>query len=124
MPILKKDERRGIYVELTGVVDSNDLCSLDSIIHSSSDFYRLKYVIINCLDAEDFTLSESDVKMSAAKDKAASLTNPYIKIVVVTENPRIFETINLYNNYRGGHPWNASVRTNIADARNWAGIFI
>ncbi len=117
MPFEMTLENSGVYYKMLGTVTSNDIGKLDRELHSLESFSSLKYLIIDYTHADEFRMSESEVTISAAVGKAAAITNPRLVIAVVSQDENIINALQVYDNYRGGHPWKTSLHGCLGDAR-------
>lgn len=112
-------EKFGIHFKMSGDVTAADLSLLEDELYRHREFDSLKYIIIDYTDAESFTMDEVEVKIAAARDKAASLSNPNLKILVISSDDKIIDALLQYNSYSGSHPWESSLHVTLAEARKW-----
>ena len=115
----KREGNKGIYWKLTGIVTGNEIEQLTVEIFGDSQFDNLRYLILDFLNIDDFIMSNEELESVAAQDMAAAITNPYIKIAIITTHPRAIELANMFGHMFGGHPWEISVHGNIEEARRW-----
>ena len=119
MPFERTWEEKGIYFKPYGVATGKDIEKLTIDIYGDHRFDDIRYAILNFLYIGDFIMSDEELESVAAQDMAAAITNPYIKIAVVTNDPRVEDVANRFNNMFGGHPWKTSCHENLEEARKW-----
>lgn len=88
----------GVIKRFFGHVTSHDL--LQSVVEIEMDarFDELRYCINDFLGITGISSSPQDVEEISVVDKGASLTNPRIKIAVVTTSPEVISLANEYAN--------------------------
>ena len=111
-------ESRGLVKRFFGDVTARQF--IDAVIESECDarFDGLYHVINDFLAVESFVFTPDDVDYVAAIDKAAAVSNPHIRIAVVTCNPEIIALASQY----AESPMNAyptRIFAALADARAW-----
>ncbi len=119
LPFTTNMEDKGIYYEMQGIVTSNDISQLDSRLHGLDTFSSLEYLILDYTNADAFVMSASEVIITAALAKAASISNPNLVIAAVSTDETLVKALQLYSSYKGGHPWKSSLHDNLEDARQW-----
>lgn len=113
-------ESHGVIKRFVGEV--TDLDMMKSVIDTESDarFDDLRYTINDFLAMTGFSFGLSEIDDIAVIDKGASMTNPRIRIAVVTTSPDIVKLATHY----ATSPMNAyptKIFTSLADARAWIG---
>lgn len=113
-------ESHGVIKRFFGEV--TDLDMMKSVIDTESDarFDDLRYTINDFLGMTGFSFGLSEIDDIAVIDKGASMTNPRIRIAVVTTSPDI---VNFATHYANS-PLNAyptRIFTSLVDARAWIG---
>ncbi len=89
-------ESRGAYKRFFGDVTDDELMQCLISIESDSRFDDLRYVVNDFLKVESFAVSEESVRVMSAIDKAASSTNPNIRIAIVATDAQIRALAKLY----------------------------
>jgi hypothetical protein len=115
-------ETRGLYRRFYGRVSDLEVTESTHMAEASSRFDEMRYAILDFLEAEEIVIvNPSFVQEAAAIDSAAALSNPNIKVAIVTVTPAIRE---LAESYIADvlRPYPTQIFTNLTDARNWAGI--
>lgn len=111
-------ESKGLVKRFFG--DVTDKQFIDAVIESESDarFDGLRHVINDFRDVESFVFTPDDVDYVAAIDNAAAVSNPHIRIAVITSNPEIIALARQY----AESPMNVyptRIFATLADARSW-----
>ena len=91
-------ERRGVVKHFSGVVTGNDIANSLNDVHGGDEFDPLHFVINDFREVKDIDFSGLDIEYIAALDKAAFITNPSIKVAIVTADPRILDIAAQYAN--------------------------
>jgi len=115
-----KWESNGVIKIFSGSIDGQQV--LDSVISVEEDirFDSVRYVINDFLRVADINISDGDVARIAAIDRAASITNPNIRIAVVTKDDRMRELAQRYGELMRNSPYQALLFESIGAAREWA----
>jgi len=113
-------ERNGVIKVFSGSIDGQQV--LDSVISVEEDirFDSVRYVINDFLEVADIDISDGDVARVAAIDRAASITNPNIRIAVVTKDDRMRELARRYGDLMKNSPYQTLLFESIDAAREWA----
>ena len=108
----------GVIKRFFGHVTSHDLLQSVLEIEMDARFDELRYCINDFLGITGISSSPQDVEEIAVVDKGASLTNPRIKIAVVTTSPEVISLANEYaNSSLNSYP------TRIFSSRDEAGLW-
>jgi len=112
-------EQRGVLKIFSGFVDGQQV--LDSVISIEEDsrFDTVRYVINDFLDVADFDISDAEIVRIAAIDRAASASNPNIRIALVTQDYRIRELAQRYSTLMQNSPYKTSLFPSVEAARQW-----
>lgn len=111
-------ESHGVIKRFIGEV--TDLDMMKSVIDTESDsrFDDLRYTINDFLEMTGFSFGLAEIDDIAIIDKGASMTNPRIRIAVVTTSPDIVNfAIHYANSPLNAYP--TKIFTSLADARAW-----
>lgn len=82
-------ESGGAYKRFFDHVTDDELMLSVQQIESDARFDGMRYVINDFLNVASFSISPARLRVIAAIDGAAALTNPHIRIAIVTRNPEI-----------------------------------
>jgi len=111
-------EPRGVVKRFFGEVTSDDM--LKSVADSEGDsrFDELRFVINDFLDITAVSSSHHDVEEIAAIDSIAAVTNPRIKVAIVTTSPVVKEMAEGYINSPLNH-YPTKIFQTLAEGRQW-----
>lgn len=112
-------EKSGVVKHFFGVVTGHDISDSQNDVHGGDRFDSLRFVINDFMDVQAVDMSELDVEYIAALDKAAFLSNPLIRVAIVTTNTIVREMSEQYVN----SPMNVyptKIFDNMVDAERWA----
>ncbi len=113
-------ETRGVCRRYYGRVTDVELMESAARVQASPRFDELRYTILDTLEVEEFVVTNpSFIAELAATDSAAALTNPHIRVAVVTVKPEMKMLVGAYN----ADPlcaYHVQVFGTSADARKWA----
>jgi hypothetical protein len=112
-------EQHGVIRIFSGFIDGQQV--LDSVVSIEEDsrFDLVRYVINDFLDVADFDISDEEIVRIAAIDRAASVTNPNIRIALVAQDDRIRGLAERYGNLMQNSPYKTSLFTSVEAAREW-----
>ncbi|MEJ2142238.1 MAG: hypothetical protein P8Y24_07760 [Gammaproteobacteria bacterium] len=112
-------EQHGIYRLFSGKLAGKELLESIQQVEADARFDSVRYVINNFLDVTEIDISPKDIKIIAAIDIAAALSNPHIYIAQVATDPQIEKLNELYSSVAGKSPYPTKVFNNLEDARKW-----
>ena len=119
MPYKNTWEQHGVYRIFSGKITGQEVLQSVQEVESDNRFDNIRYVINNFLDVTEIGVSPKDIKIIAAIDTAAALTNPDIKIAQIATDPQIKALNILYSEVTGNSPYPTQVFSNLEDARKW-----
>jgi hypothetical protein len=112
-------ETRGVYRRFYGRTSDLDVTESTRITEASSRFDELRYAILDFLEVDEIVIvNPSFIQETAAIDAAAALSNPNIKVAIVTVSQLIREMAEAYIANELS-PYPTQIFTNLADARDW-----
>lgn len=119
MAFINNWEQHGVIRIFSGFVDGQQV--LDSVVSIEEDsrFDSVRYVINDFLEVADFDISDAEIVRIAAIDRAASATNPNIRIALVVQDDGIRELAQRYGNLMQNSPYKTSLFTSVEAAREW-----
>ncbi len=112
--------QRAVYCFFSGVVSNDDLINANKDIHGDSRFDELRVQIFSMLDASEIQLTIETVRITAALDGAAALSNPNIKCAMVATDQTIIGLSALYQDESKTSPWETAFFHSIEEALAWA----
>lgn len=118
MPYALVWEPNGVTKRYFGRLTIFDLVSATEEAERDARFDTLRFAINDFLAIESLDVTEAGVKRLSAVDAAAALTNPRIKIAVVTRDERIKALTKLYAGPASA-PFPTECFETVDDARAW-----
>ncbi len=111
-------EPRGVVKRFFCEVTSQDMLQSVAETEGDSRFDELRFVINDFLEITGLSSSHHDVEEVAAIDSIAAITNPRIKVAIVTTSPVVKEMGEGYINSPLNH-YPTKIFQTLEDARNW-----
>ena len=125
MPIVTYWEAEGFVFESKGVVTAEEIFAGGEQFLSVPEGITPKYQLVDCLNVEDFDLSELDVVDISADDLAASRKYPNIKVAMVAQKGHVMEKFMKYLkvSWAINTSWEIRIFNSIEAARDWLSHF-
>lgn len=119
MPYQTIWEKHGIYVSYSGQTSDEEVARFAQEGQSDERFTDLHYVLHDFLNCTGASFSTPRIEELSAIDSAAAVSNPRIKIAVVTDREDVLAMVRAYLDT--GFPGFAlRVFTALAPAREWS----
>ena len=112
-------EEHGLRWQYSGIIGGKELIKSNMDTFGDSRFDDMYYQIVDLTQVTDFDVSLHEMRQLAALDKAASLSNPHVKIAVITDNESIQALSMFYDDENDDSPWKTKIFHNINSARSW-----
>lgn len=119
MPYATEWETRGVVWRFWGVVTGDELLQSNHEIYGDERFDRLAYQIVDLTRVEQFAVSEDDMLVMAASDRAAALSNGNIHVAVAAKNADVKRLSAIYEAASVRSPWVQRVFETVEEARRW-----
>jgi hypothetical protein len=111
----------GVFWNYSGTVSSEEILESNKEVYGDERFDQIRFEVVNFLDTNGIEFTAKDVRIVAALDRAAALTNPRIRVVLLATEPRIVEILQAYLQGIRGGPWIAQVFSSLDEAAVWLG---
>ena len=112
-------EKDGVYWKYTGEVSGMEVMNACVSIYGDPRFDTLKYKLSDFADVKSMSITDADLKKIAFQDKAAELSNPYVKsAIVMTLESHLGEK---FASYFDDSNWEVEVFPNMDLANKWLG---
>jgi hypothetical protein len=121
MPYTTTWTGNGVIWKYTGVLTGQEALQSNLDIYGDARFDDLRYQIADFTDVTDNQISEAYTKKIAYLDRAASQTNPNIKVAVIMKNSDFIDTADIYAELSKNSPWQVKVCHSREDADAWVG---
>ena len=119
MPYTTTWTRNGVIWKYTGVLTGQEALQSNLDIYGDARFDELRYQIADFTDVSENQISEAYTKKIAYLDRAASQTNPNIKVAVIMENSDFIDTADIYTEFSKNSPWQVKVCHSREEADAW-----
>ena len=119
MPYILHWKKKGLYCKFTGAVSGAELMQCNNDIYGDQRFDDIQYQIFDMLNVSELLVEAKDVRIVAACDKAAALTNPTIKCALVAQNENAHALSRLYQSGIEESPWEGRSFNDLSSAREW-----
>lgn len=93
------DEGSGIEIIASGVVTGEEIIAAHRTIYSEENLKRQKYQLIDRTQCDEYVVTPGEIKIIAEIDKAASVVNPDITIVIVSPTELQFGMSRMWQAY-------------------------
>ena len=104
---------------MNDVVDGEELFNTGEALYSDERFYNIRYQIFDLTRVTEFNVSVDWMTKIAAWDKAAALSNPYMKLAIVATDETAQMLIKLYEAESSASTWKIQMFNSIDDAQKW-----
>lgn len=111
-------ETKGVVKRFFGHLTSDELLDAGVKVEADARFVNLQYVINDFLACTGLSVHPVVVDHIAVLDRAASHTNPNIRISLVATLPEIIAAANQYA-LSNLHPYSTRIFSTLEDARAW-----
>ena len=119
MPYVIEWEEKGLYCKFYGRVTGAELIQCNKDIYGDERFDEIRFQLFDMLAIIKLDIGPKDVRIVAACDNAAALTNPKVKCALVAKDENAHILSRLYQNGIKDSPWEGRSFKNISDAREW-----
>ena len=119
MPHSTQWDRNGVIWQYWGVVTGDELLESNQEIYGDARFDEMKYQVVDLTEVERFDVSEDDMMVVAANDKAAARTNPNVRVAIIASDSTILQLSRIYGAATAA-TWKQRVFDTSAEAQSWA----
>jgi hypothetical protein len=112
----------GVRCDLCDPATSQDLIDSQRAVTADPRFDDLRVEITNFLGTSGVTCSPADMKLLAALDRAAALSNPNVKVAFVVDDPSTVVALGQYCERMMPGSWDTRVFNSLTAASEWLGL--
>ena len=112
-------EEKGVTAYFKDTVNDIELNEIVSQFYSHEQFDSIRYLLISFLGVETFNITTEALEEIGAMDRAAALSNPNVKVAMVSDNDAVLDMLSSYENASQGSPWPIRYFGSIKEAREW-----
>lgn len=118
MPYHSHWEKRGVLTAWHGKATGDELVAFLRSGQANPQFDAVTYSIHDFSGVESFTYNESEIEEAAVMDMTGALTNPRIRIAVVTDREDVRNMVSAYCT-TDLSPYRVRTFTSVPEARSW-----
>lgn len=119
MPYTTTWEESGVVWTFRGKVTGDEILRANREIYGDPRFDRLKYQIVDLTGVESFDVTEDDMAVIAANDRAAARSRPQVRIAVAAVDDVIKDLSAFYDAAMVGVAWHQQIFDSMREAREW-----
>ena len=112
-------QQHGVYWRYLGCVNGAELIKSNLEIYGDERFDAMKFQIVDMTGVSEFKVTRDEILKIAAYDKAAALSNPWVKVAIITKTTSIKNLSELYEAANIESPWETRVFDSIDAALQW-----
>lgn len=120
MPHQMQLDKQGIIWTFYGKVTAEDLFNSQATTHGLASFDDFRYQILDMTNITEADFTVKDIERFAALDRAASKSNPHLKVAVATTHEEVAALSYLYESETTSSPWQTKVFPCSSEAMDWA----
>ena len=122
MPYHISYKNNGLFLTHKELITIDEIHEANGILHGHEEFDSHRYQIINLLDADFSTISQSKSIEPAATDLVASKTKSNVKVALVVRDARAINFCRLYisESKQLGSPWDFEIFSDLEVALEWS----
>ncbi len=112
-------EEEGVWRRFSGLVTGDDILRSNLQVHTSNQFRKLKYQIVDFSGTTEFNVAEEDMRTISEYDAALAGVAPRLKVAVITVREEIIGYRALYKEGAPDSCWELAYFEDLQSARNW-----
>jgi len=113
-------EDAGLYRVFKDKISDDEVLKSNLSIQGDERFDCIKYVINDFTKMTDFEISDTGIHKIAAIDNVAAISNPNIKIAIVSTHEVFLSWVSLYVETMKGSPFECQIFDDVDSAYDWA----
>jgi len=121
MPCKVTWKDNGLVWELSGDISTEEFHKINSDQYGDPRWDDLRYLIVDFRNVKSIDLPEEEIVVIQAMDKAAALSNPYLKIASIANTE---ETRKIAEFYGADSPRGCAIFETVEEAHSWVKNFM
>ena len=109
----------GVVFKGTGIVDGAEIQRCNDQIYAPERILQLRSQLCDFCEVTKFNLSDDDMRLLAAQDRAAAAQNPNLAIAIVGNNDLMFGLAKMWEVFVSEASLKAKVFRTLQEARDW-----
>jgi len=110
---------KSVLIKYEGTVNLDLLITVRGIISCHPKYNHLKCNISDFLSVTNFILTPKDIELLSTFHLIPSLSNPNLKLILVSDNNDIREKVLLYISLMKNNEWDIKLFDKLEDAKEW-----
>jgi hypothetical protein len=119
MPLKIHWVKDGVLWDYSGEISSEEILQSNKIVYSTPEFDHLRSEIAEFIGASRGDVTERDVRLVAAVDASAALSNPRIVVALVADDEDILSLFERYRDASLKTTWRIEIFRTLKDAVTW-----
>ena len=119
MPYSTTWEDSGVLWTFRGKVIGDEILNANREVYRDPRFQRITYQIVDLTGVQQFDVTEDDMALVAASDRAAARSRPHVRVAVAAADEIIKDLSAFYDAVMVGSPWRQQIFDSMSEAREW-----
>ena len=107
--------------ELSGDISTQEFHKINSDQYGDPRWDDLRFLIVDFRNVKSIDLPDEEIMLIQSMDKAAAITNPYLKIASIANTEK---TRKIAEFYGADSPWTCRVFETLEEGRSWLRNFM
>ena len=112
-------ENKGVRWKFHGSVTSKEVMKSNMDIYGDPRFDSIRYQIADFTEVLDVSFNEKDMQKIAYLDRAASRSNPQIKVALIAPTDSVRKILKEYSMYSMESPWVIKIFESLEAVESW-----
>ena len=114
-----KWDKKFVHVKFRGVVTAQDLIDANNYLISNANFENIHNQVFDFLDIADFQITQKDIEIIGAMDKAQTEWNSNMKVAIITKDEQVKNITQEYIKILDGTGWTTQLFEDTISADKW-----
>jgi hypothetical protein len=119
MPYTIEWKTSGVQTRFYGGVAGAEIISHSKEIQGDDRFDTIRFIVANFLDAQQVSITLDEVREIATLDSVAALSNPRVKVAVVSSSETVEAGGAIYKAGLADSPWKTESFSTLEEALEW-----
>lgn len=120
MPYTIGWEPHGIHSRFSGDVTGKEIIAHSAKLHGDVRFDSVRFIIADFSGTQQLNITLDEVKEIAARDAVAALSNPRVRVAIVSNSETIDAGSAFYKADSASSAWKTDIFRTLEEARRWA----
>ena len=119
MPYTIEWKTSGMQTRFYGAVNGAEIIDYVKEWHADDRFDTVRFLVVNFLEAEQISITLDEVREIATLDSVAALSNPRVKVAVVSSSETVEAGNAIYKSGLADSPWKTESFSTLEAALEW-----